>query len=171
MTCQKQIDVKVKTLLISIGLLFVFFGCDNAPRVRLVKDDDHTFHFQWAEPLKEERIILIHYSGLLVLRGREIPFRNLKRLVHFPAGTFVSSPVKRHDSGLRIDSVVILQAYLRETALPADAYQIGGGGRFLRRGDRILREHPLFREYRVAPPARIIFSPEPSDEPDSPFLR
>ena len=42
------------------------YGCDcvtdtdvSIPEVRLVKDSPTTFHFQWKEPLKEERIILV----------------------------------------------------------------------------------------------------------------
>ena len=87
----------------------VFFGCSDAPRVRLVKDNDTTFHTQWDEPLKEERIILIRRSGEVVrYRSRYNPSSGRVRtaeqkfslsesqigiLVYFPAGSFVSAPV------------------------------------------------------------------------------
>ena len=79
-------------------LLCVFFGCSDAPCVRLVKDDDETFHFQWAEPLKEERIILVRCSGVVFDHryNAEIPHEK-ELLVYFPAGTVVSASVHRRD--------------------------------------------------------------------------
>ena len=64
-------------VLLSI-LVFCFFSCgsprdaddrvsnadSSAPRVRLVKDTESMFHFQWNEPLKEERIILVRIRHL-----------------------------------------------------------------------------------------------------------
>ena len=112
----------LKTLFL-LGLsipLFVFLGCEGAPRVRLVKDNDTTFHFQWAEPLKEERIILVRYNSKIVFRPTRDPERRtrptrdserrtrqkrdsewrtrqtpmeVEHLVYFPAGAFVSAPV------------------------------------------------------------------------------
>ena len=170
-------------------LLCVFFGCSDAPRVRLVKDDDATFHFQWAEPLKEERIILVRRSGVTVSIGR----RHIRRtpfdrdvLVYFPEGALISAPVWQTIKGYSyehvagevegisnteyIGTVEILPTDLRETVLPADVYEIRGMG-FRRRyeHDRILREYPLFREYRVDLPSHLTFELPPGlrDEPDS----
>ena len=171
-------------------LLCVFFGCDNAPRVRLVKDDDETFHFQWAEPLKEERIILVRRSGVTVSKYRRqyirrTPF-NRDVLIYFPSGAFISDPVWQttvetsyeHIAGEveeihnteYIGTVEILPADLRETVLLADVYEIRGMG-FRRRyeHDRILREYPLFRKYRVDQLSHLTFELPPGlrDEPDS----
>ncbi len=162
MTRQNQIDVK--TVFISVCVLFVFLGCERTPRVRLVKDDEMTFHFQWNKPLKEERIILIHYSGAQFSSdGREIPFEDREKLVYFPAETFVSAPVSiatwayRNTSSSYIDSVEILPAHSRETSLPAHVYKIAGNRFHQRKGGRLLRQHPFFREYRVDQPSRITF--------------
>ena len=181
MTRQNQIDVK--TVFISVCLLFAFLGCERTPRVRLVKDDDRTFHFQWAEPLIEERIILVRYSGVFSDYNLEIPWEK-ELLVYFPAGSVVSAQLHRqsamrHTSVVNIenrlvkirdsnlDSVEICPAHLRETVLPADVYEIGilpadgfeiGEREFFRlRGERILREHPFFREYHVDQPSRLTF--------------
>ena len=57
----------------AVGMVFILFGCGGShdkggyvgdedsevPRVRLVKDGDDLLHFQWDEPLKEERFILV----------------------------------------------------------------------------------------------------------------
>ena len=39
------------------------------PRVRLVRDNQKTFHFQWNEPLNEERIVLVRFSGVEVIHN------------------------------------------------------------------------------------------------------
>ena len=143
----------------SILLCVFFFGCSDAPRVRLVKDDDETFHFQFAEPLKEERIILVRYNGVLFDHQHQIPWEK-EMLVFFPAGTVVSAPVYRQDKRYtfpeRIDTVEIRPADLRETALPAELYEIRAR-HFRYRGERILREHPFFRDYSVDPQSQITF--------------
>ena len=44
------------------SLLLLLWSCGDSyvkPRIRLVKDSPTTFHFQWDEPLEEERIILV----------------------------------------------------------------------------------------------------------------
>ena len=131
-------------------LLCVFFGCSDVPRVRLVKDDGSTFHFQWAEPLKEQRIILVDLNGYQ---------RTL--LVYFAAGTVVSAPVSRDGFWIpkRIDSVEILPAHLREERLPAYVFEIRADGGVWQReeDDYLLREHPFFRDYRIDEPSRITF--------------
>ena len=153
--------------------MFVFFGCGNAPRVRLVKDNDTTFHFQWAEPLKEERIILIRGSGGIVdeIGGGEPPVKRrypweIESLVYFPAGSFISAPASSSRIWLDPDlgntwkytySVEILPAHLRNTvAVPARLFTIRDGD-FKPHGERvILREHP-FQEYHVGAPSRLTF--------------
>ena len=142
--------------------------------MRLVKDDDATFHFQWAEPLKEERIILVRLSGVIFDPKYKAEYSHEEELlVYFPPGTVVSYAIDRPRAleytsmailG-RIDSVEILPAALRETVLPADVWKIGEDGLFRGHGKRILREHPFFRDYRVAPLSRITFPTlEPTDE-------
>ena len=147
--------------------------------MRLVKDNDTTFHFQWAEPLKEERIILIRYNGVRRYNAEDLfgyspesPWEK-ELLVYFPAGTVVSAPVDRgvyrHDKrqrrvSERIDSVELLPARLRETVLPAELYEMRQSGYFQIRGERvILREHPFFQEYHVGAPSRLTFTLEPRD--------
>ena len=156
-------------------LLCVFFGCDNAPRVRLVKDDDETFHFQWAEPLKEERIILVRVNGWLVYNA-ERRSQQKYYLVHFAVGSILSAPIPRrwNCSGHwgDIDSVEILPAHRRNTIdFPARLYKVPEtitGNRsnlpiirngFEVHGDQvILREHPFFQEYRIDEPSRLDFA-------------
>ncbi len=172
-------------------LLCVFLGCDNPPRVRLVKDDDSTFHFQWEDPLKEARIILIRYSGVTVsqYKGhyRKTPFdRDL--LIYFPAGAFISAPA-RTDAIAKtsyeyiwgevgdvanteyIGSVDIFPAHFRASVLPAYVHRINAGGSFREREEheRILREYPLFKAYRLGEPTNLTFELPPAlrDEPDS----
>ena len=157
------------------GILFcVFFGCDNTPRVRLVKDNDRTFHFQWDKPLKEERIILVHETGELggkiVSGGVEWKSYNFNILVYFPAGSFVSGAVYTErwgelryvmswrDGPRRIHSIEILPAHLRNTVdFPTPLYAINDGD-FVLHGDQvILRDHPSFQECRVDEPSRLAF--------------
>ena len=150
----------------TICLLLVFFGCDNAPRVRLVKDNDFTFHFQWNKPLKEEPIILVRYSGKVgtFIKGEweQGYSSNDEYLVYFPAGSFVSAPVDTkgnpfkaliHPNGRyirRIHSVELPAPHLRNTIYaPARLHTIEDEN-FKRYGDQvILREHPFFRKYRI----------------------
>ena len=136
-------------------LLCVFLGCDNAPRVGLVKDDDETFHFQWVESLQEQRIILARLGGVIFDYRYKAEYSHEEELlVYFPPGTVVSYAIDRPRAlectsmailG-RIDSVEILPAALRQTVLPAEMSKIGEDGRFRGRGKRILRQHPFFRD-------------------------
>ena len=175
--------LKHKLAYISVCLLFAVFGCDNAPRVRLVKDNDTTFHFQWDKPLKEEQIVLVRYSGVEVIHNdysyyfpQDRPFTQRKHhreysmdfdyLLYFPARSFVSAATT--DGNLYYlypleptRSVEILPAHLRNTtvAFPAYLYAINDAGEFVRHGDQIiLRDHPLFREYRLGKPSLLDFA-------------
>ena len=141
--------------------------------MRLVKDNDTTFHFQWAEPLKEERIILVRYSGVFSDYNVEIPWEK-ELLVYFPAGSVVSAPLHRQAAmrytsvanianrlvrirDANLDSVEIRPAHLRETVLPARLYTIRDR-EFMPHGERfILREPPFFQEYHVGEPSRLTF--------------
>ena len=151
--------------------------------MRLVKDNDQTFHFQWDKPLKEERIILIRRTGEVVNYRYEFNTSGLHEhkttylhetdieiLVYFPTESFVSAPVSSQDNAepfygdtavRYIYSVEIAPADLRNTAVdfPAHLYTINDGGKFVRHGDQvILRDHPLFREYRIGKPSRLDFA-------------
>ena len=167
------------------GILFcVFFGCDNAPRVRLVKDNDYTFHLQWDKPLKEERIVLVRCSVErgIHLNGKWEKSYNHSRdyLVYFPEGSFISGTVedgrwRSFDSELdriftgkpptdkpqyedRINSVELLAHHLRNTiSFPVRLHVIKDED-FIIHGDQvILRDHPFFQEYRVGEPSRLTF--------------
>lgn len=139
--------------------------------MRLVKDNKHTFHFQWDKPLKEERIILVRYSGR---DGGD----SMEYVAYFPAGAFVSSPVTQSafragDSWVYIRSVELLAAEMRtEVAVPARLHTIENG-LFQVYGDQvILREHPFFREYHVGEPSRLTLEFTPwRQNSQSPQLR
>ena len=49
--------------LVLVAMVFIGFSCGGLdggdPEVFLVRDDEYTFHFQWDEPLVEDRIILV----------------------------------------------------------------------------------------------------------------
>ena len=81
--------------------------------MRLVKDNDTTFHFQWDAPLKEERIIL--YFARWAEFGYERHY-----LVYFPAGVIVSKPVNVSGASGK-STVEILSAHERD-AFPLPAY-------------------------------------------------
>lgn len=162
----------------TLCLLVVFFGCDNTPSVRLVLDNSQTFHFQWDEPLKEERIILVRRYGEVgeyVFKGRTSEWKSpgvyySDRLVYFPVESVVSAPVSVGEKRLRehgrsvrrIHSVELLAAHLRDNefivGFPARLYVINDG-EFVRHGVRvILREHPFFQEYHIDEPSRLSFT-------------
>ena len=161
----------------TLCLLIVFFGCDNAPRVRLVRDNNQTYHFQWDKPLKEERIVLMRSDGEVgeyVFEGEMSKWKSpgvyfSYHLVYFPEGSFVSAPVFAGDRNLgehggsigRTHSVELLAAHLRDNefmvGFPARLYVINDRG-VVRHGDRvILREHPSFREYSIDEPSSLTF--------------
>lgn len=158
---------------------------DNVSGVRLVKDNDHTFHFQWDKPLKEERIILVrntrvfsHYDERQLHWVHHKPPSESEIFVYFPAGSFVSAPVRSSTYGSRwqdrILSVEILPARLRNTVdFPANLYRIRHGEFWAYLHDDmivldppfhvynyyqvILRDHP-FQEYRIDEPSRLEFT-------------
>ena len=177
--------IRQKTLFLSVCVLCVFVACGNsrtdvsvgesyAPRVRLVKDAENLYHFQWDAPLKEERIILYFVrwaeSGSSALDEFGFRIRSLGHeshyLVYFPAGVIVSKPAYL---SRRATGVEILSAHERD-AFPLPAYasdaSVGIHYRDLGRVDAvrekamrfILREHP-FKPYRLGVPSRIAFAP------------
>lgn len=162
--------LKPKFIPISLCLSFVFFGCMGAPRVRIVRGDDRTFHFQWDKPLKEKRIILVRLSGVnFDHRYKAEHPHEEELLVFFPPGTVVSNAIDRPRAleftsmaflG-RIDSVEILPAHLRNTIrVPARLYKVAEYNHsFEVHGDKvILRDYPFFRQkYRICKPSRITF--------------
>ena len=75
----------------TLCLLIAFLGCNNAPRVWLVRDNDETFHFQWDEPLNEERFVLVRYSRVEVIHNdyssyfpQDRPFTQRKHHREYP---------------------------------------------------------------------------------------
>ena len=109
--------IRQKTLFLSVCVLCVFVACcvgeSYAPRVRLVKDTEYLYHFQWDAPLKEERIIL--YFARWAESGYE-----RHHLVYFPAGVIVSKPVNVNRASGK-STVEILSAHERD-AFPLPAY-------------------------------------------------
>ena len=162
--------IRQEPLFIAVCLLCVFVACGNsrddvadvsvgepyAPRVRLVKDTERLFHYQWDKPLKEERIILV---------TAEDKSESFSFLVYFPKEAFISVP---HRIELRA-TVEILSAHERDT-FPLPAYAHSGmvavgtssgdpQNEVWRNARRyILREHP-FKPYRVGVPSRIALDP------------
>lgn len=186
----------LKSILIITTLVFAIVGCgdDNGgvakssgvsesyePEVRLVKDGPHDFHFQWDEPLNEERIILCLSEEFVQLVDADNDIGGHtrtgfpeQRLVYFPQGSFRSK--------LFTDTLVfieILSAHQR-SAFPLPSYARDATADFpenIRRlagenlsylhyhgiaGEsdayqQILREHP-FKPYRVGKPSRLTFT-------------
>ena len=129
------------------------------PEVRLVDDGSNEFHFQWDEPLKEERIILVRRYGGKITFGEggedsdtvHVMERWFKdKLLYFPKDSFISD--LDDYSGLAIG---ILSAKQRDAVeLPARAWS--GEHRWKNRSHErlILREHP-FKPYRVGKSSRL----------------
>ena len=147
-------------------LMFGVVGCDTddvgvgdsyVPRVRLVKDGPNEFHFQWDEPLKEERIILCLVEEFLaitttspVIIGYKPTGFPFQRLVYFPEGSFISESIKHQPVFIEILPASERYKY----PLPSYAFEQPGNNREARR--RILKEHP-FKPYRVGKPPRLTF--------------
>jgi len=59
----------------------------QTPRVRLVRNTPDSYHFQWAEPLTEERIILVRVQW----HSDQYPDHDETRLIFFGPGQFKSA--------------------------------------------------------------------------------
>ena len=171
------------TFLITLPLLVLGCGskrhcCDcvadkdsPTPEVRLVKDSPTTFHFQWKEPLKEERIILVRIrkvnargagGGRLTdpyLMDEETHFYRFDAALHQPSQ--FRSPLFSIMAGLAGDHrsippgltpyVEILPEHKRyDIKLPTYPYD---------GGDEILVEHP-FKPYELGKPSKLVFTSE-----------
>lgn len=127
---------------------------DNySPTVRLVKDTDRSFHFQWADMLLEERIILARYTYTNIgSAGAGFEPRPLE-LHRFNTGQFRSELLVVYDrefTDTQRVTVEILPATERFTLkLPQRVHG----------GNAVLVEHP-FKHYDVGTPAKLIFSRE-----------
>ena len=175
-----------KSIIIITTLVFTVVGCgdDNGgvatttgdsesyePEVRLVKDGPHEFHFQWDEPLKEERIILCRdetfnshvlsdnpvYHFKIDEQGNsvrvQIPISTTRlRLFYFPAGTFRSRLVRDY-----FIFVELLPARER-AAFPLPNYAHNATAKYFERDTHLLKEHP-FKSYRVGKPSLLTFDP------------
>ena len=143
------------------------------PSVRLVRDGDFEYHFQWDEPLKEDRIVLIrvHQFGSWIhevtsdniLTGRVLYHEFINpaistRLILFRQGDFISEPEMLEGWHCLIE---ILPAHERNTLpLPATAAKfIYGPNNNDEDYQRILKEHP-FKPYRLGKSSRITFDTE-----------
>ncbi len=159
-------------------LMFGVLGCDTddvgddvgvgdsyVPRVQLVKDGPNEFHFQWDEPLKEERIILCLVEEFLaitttspVIIGYKPTGFPFQRLVYFPEGSFISESIKHQP--VFIEILPASERY--KFPLPAKVFEQPGWGHKISYNidydeqRRILEEHP-FKPYRVGKPSRITF--------------
>lgn len=152
----------IKCLLVI--MMCIGFGCggvhdacdcgvpdDYSPTVRLVKDTDRSFHFQWDDTLLEERIVLARYTYTNISSaGAGFEPRPLE-LHHFNPGQFRSELLVVYDREFKDTqrvAVEILPATDRLTLkLP---YQVHGG-------NTVLVEHP-FKPYKVGTTSKLIFT-------------
>lgn len=157
-------------LLIAVPILmFGVLGCDTdsvgdsyVPRIRLVKDGPNEFHFQWDEPLKEERIILVRYRPIVAITTTSPTIERYEPsplfehiLLYFPLDSFISKSVQGG-----IASIEILSA-IERNAFPLPSTALLNPRRLtvphlLGEPKRILKEHP-FKPYRVAKPSSLMF--------------
>ena len=164
----------MKGLLLGCLLLTVIFefGCGSTccecvngddsfvPEARLVKDTDTSFHFQWNERLKEERIILATLSFITAdnLQSKTI-------LIRFSPNQFRSPLVQISDGTIPASlqpTVEILPA-MERTAVPTpthfyDASSLGASDwyNYYTPSNTILAEHP-FKPYEIGVPSKLIF--------------
>ena len=165
------------------------YGCDcvtdtnsPTPKVRLVKDSPTTFHFQWKEPLKEERIILIRMrrvnargsggGGLTdpYLMDEETHLLRFETTLYQPT-QFRSrrfsimgpgaSNATRIPPGLTPYAEILPDRTRHDIALPAHSRSATGGGDSISEGfsHQLLVEHP-FKPYELGKPSKLIFTSE-----------
>ena len=155
--------MKILACLLTL-VMFIGFSCgggrdvcdcgvpDNySPTVRLVKDTDRSFHFQWDDTLLAERIVLARYTYTNInSAGAGFEPRPLE-LHRFNPGQFRSGPLMVFDrefNDTQHVTVEILPATDRLTLkLP---YRMQGGS-------AVLVEHP-FKHYDVGTPSKLTFS-------------
>ena len=165
------------------------YGCDcvtdtdvSIPKVRLVKDSPTTFHFQWKEPLKEERIILIRMrrvnargsggGGLTdpYLMDEETHLLRFETTLYQPT-QFRSrrfsimgpgaSNATRIPPGLAPFVEILPEHERYDIQLPAISRSATGGGDSISEGSsyQLLVEHP-FKPYELGKPSKLIFTSE-----------
>ena len=141
------------------------------PEVYLVEDGDNSYHLQWAEPLEEERIVLIETTGAKFVSSGVVVERE-RQLLIFPAGVIRSNRLEGAQVGIIrsreggrvgvIRSRVILRAGLSVEILPGEErfnvdlpkkafHAMGAGDKQLPIG------HP-FEPYNVIGPSKLIFN-------------
>lgn len=178
--------------LISLSLLALACGserycCDcvtesglPTPEVRLVKDSPTTFHFQWKEPLTEERIILVrirkvgaHGSGPGGLTNPHLMDEDT-HLLRFETTLYQPTQFRsRRFSILAVDYpsipsglapfVEILPERERyDIQLPAISRSATGGSGDSMSGGfsyELFAEHP-FKPYELGEPSKLVFTSE-----------
>ena len=163
----RKIDLIVIVAILGCGGDDSVVSADNVPEVRLVDDGSNDFHFQWDEPLKEERIIPIrcHFEGVAQGRNGELhPYaHSWTKLIYFPSDSFVSKPLRESS----LVSIKILSSQERaKFSLPTRVYMNDEWYDYHDSWLRILKEHP-FKPYRVGKPSNLTFEmrePEPQPE-------
>lgn len=151
-----------------VGLMFLGLNCgvvvdDGDFEVYLVKDSEDSYHLQWTEPLKEERVVLVHVIGVdrWGFENREMGLNEQNALVVFPVGSFRSNQFRGGSLGswgASLISVEILPAEERfNIDLPTDAHRAESDANYESgSGVDILVGHP-FKPYDVGDPSKLIF--------------
>lgn len=156
-------------------IIFIGFGCggvrdvcdcgvpDNYnPTVRLIKDTDRSFHFQWDSTLLEERIVLARFTYTNINWVREHWRTPTLVLHHFSPGAFRSGHMYVYDRefmNTQSVTVEILPAANRhKLKLPYPlGYRLSSAGDHQFGHEQVLVEHP-FKHYEVGTPAKLTFS-------------
>lgn len=128
------------------------------PRVRLVRDTPDSYHFQWAEPLTEARIILVRVQW----QSDQYPDHDETRLIFFEPGQFKSA---RYSLAYyqKSATVEILPARDRNSfSLPAMAAMSHSRSDYIlpphtSSDKEILAEHP-FEPYEFDAPSKLVIS-------------
>ena len=145
-------------------MMFIGFSCggvrdvcdcgvpDNySPTVRLVKDTDRSFHFQWDDNLLEERIVLARYTYTNI-SSAGAGFEPLPLELHrFAPGQFRSELLVVYDRDFEdTQSVTVEILPARDRLTLKLPHRVLGG-------NTVLVEHP-FKHYDVGTPAKLTFS-------------
>lgn len=151
-----------------VAMMFLGLNCgvvvdDGDFEVYLVKDGESSYHLQWTEPLKEERIVLVH---LIQVRRWGFEDRNMQLvepydLVSFPAGSFRSNKFSGGSLGVwggSLISVEIRPAEERfDIELPTKASRADSDANYESGSSvDILVGHP-FQPYDVGDPSKLVF--------------
>lgn len=156
-------------------MMCIGFGCggvrevcdcgvpDNySPTVRLVKDTDRSFHFQWEDTLLEERSVLVRFTYTNINWVRE-PWRTPTLVLHhFRLGEFRSGHMYVYDREFtdkqQVTVEILPAADRHKLKLPYPlGYSLNSDGAHRFGNEHVLVAHP-FKPYKVGTPSKLTFS-------------